>query len=279
MSKYASKVVEIALNEVGYLEKKTNSQLDDKTANAGYGNYAKYARDLDAIPNFYNGRKNGFHWCDVFVDWVFVQAFGTETAKKLLCQPDKSCGAGCIYSASYYKAKGQFHTKNPKPGDQIFFWNGSKTDVAHTGIVYKVDSQYVYTVEGNTSAASGVVANGGGVAKKKYALSYARIYGYGRPAFDAEPATEGKTENTTANSKGESTVNIELKVLKSGSTGEQVKNLQRLLIAKGYTLKKYGADGDFGGETETAVKAFQKVNYLTVDGIVGLNTWSKLLKG
>lgn len=88
--------------------------------------------------------------------------------------------------------------------------------------------------------------------------------------------TEVKTEE---NSKGESAVNIELYVLRFDSKGEQVKNLQRLLIAKGYTLKKYGADGDFGNETETAVKAFQKVNNLTVDGIVGFNTWSKLLKG
>ena len=52
------KVLEIALAEVGYLEKKSNNQLDNKTANAGYNNYTKYARDLDAIPDFYNGKKN-----------------------------------------------------------------------------------------------------------------------------------------------------------------------------------------------------------------------------
>ena len=74
-------------------------------------------------------------------------------------------------------------------------------------------------------------------------------------------------------------MNITLNVLKNGSEGEQVKNLQRLLIAKGYTLKKYGADGDFGNETETAVRSFQKINGLGVDGIVGQHTWNKLLKG
>ena len=88
--------------------------------------------------------------------------------------------------------------------------------------------------------------------------------------------TETKTEEKI---EGESTVTIELYVLRYNAKGEQVKNLQRLLIAKGYTLKKYGADGDFGEETETAVKAFQKVNNLTVDGIVGQKTWDKLLKG
>lgn len=116
MTNLASKVIEIALNEVGYLEKKSNSQLDDKTANAGSNNYTKYARDLDNIAGFYNGKKNGYAWCDVFVDWCFVKAFGVEVAKKLLCQPDKSAGAGCTQSANYYRNKGQFYT-SPKVGD------------------------------------------------------------------------------------------------------------------------------------------------------------------
>lgn len=94
----ASAVIAIAKEEIGYLEKKSGSGLDDKTANAGSGNYTKYARDLDAIEGFYNGKKQGYAWCDVFVDWCFVQAFGAEKAKALLCQPDKSCGAGVDWS-------------------------------------------------------------------------------------------------------------------------------------------------------------------------------------
>lgn len=190
MSNYASKVIAVAEAEVGYLEKKSNNQLDDKTANAGSGNFTKYARDLDAVPGLYNGKKQGCAWCDIFVDWCFVQAFGVEIAKILLVQPDKSCGAGCYWSAQYYKQKGQFHESSPKPGDQIFFWNSEKNSVAHTGLVVAVDEQYVYTIEGNTSGASDVIANGGGVCRKKYALSYARIYGYGRPAYDLEPEAE-----------------------------------------------------------------------------------------
>ena len=174
-------LLKVARAEVGYLEKKSNSQLDDKTANAGRNNFTKYARDLDAIPNFYNGKKQGVYWCDVFVDWCFVQAFGVETAKKLLGQPDKSSGAGCVFSVRYFKAMGRFH-KNPEPGDQIFF-SDSSGDAGHTGIVYKVDSQNVYTVEGNTSGASGVVDNGGCVREKSYSLTYPRIYGYGRPDY------------------------------------------------------------------------------------------------
>lgn len=184
MSNYANKLIEVALAEEGYLEKKTNAQLDSKTANAGYGNYTKYARDLDNIPNFYNGKKQGVAWCDQFVDWCFVKAFGVEKAKELLGQPDKSFGAGCEYSANYYKKMGRFYTKNPQPGDQIFFWNDKKTKAGHTGIVVKVDAVKVYTVEGNTSNVPGVVANGGCVRQKSYFLNDSDIYGYGRPDYD-----------------------------------------------------------------------------------------------
>ena len=66
MSKPAD-IVAIALAEVGYREKATNSMLDDKTANSGSNNWTKYARDL-AAAGYYNGNKNGYAWCDCFVD-------------------------------------------------------------------------------------------------------------------------------------------------------------------------------------------------------------------
>ncbi len=178
------KLINIAKAEVGYLEKKTNSQLDSKTANAGKNNYTKYARDLDNIKGFYNGKKNGYAWCDVFVDWCFVQAFGVDKAKELLLQPNKSLGAGCKYSMGYYKDAKQFHT-TPKVGDQIFF-KSSTGSIAHTGLVVKVDKTYVYTIEGNTSSDEGVVSNGGSVNDKKYKLTYNRIAGYGRPNYGEE---------------------------------------------------------------------------------------------
>ena len=76
------KLLSVAAAEIGYLEKQSNSQLDDKTANAGYNNYTKYARDLDAL-GVYNFPKNGYAWCDMFVDWCFVQAFGLDAAWRM----------------------------------------------------------------------------------------------------------------------------------------------------------------------------------------------------
>lgn len=193
-----NKLLNLAAAEVGYLEKKSNADLDHKTANAGSANYTKYARDLDTTKGFYNGRKQGSSWCDVFVDWLFVMAFGVELALKLLCQTMGGCGAGVKYSAQYFMAKGQFYTSDPHPGDQMFFVRRDKageiTGWLHTGIVEKVVGNYVYTIEGNTSGASGVVSNGGGVCRKKYKLNSASIGGYGRPDWSLVKEENEMTE-------------------------------------------------------------------------------------
>lgn len=181
------KVISVALGEVGYLEKETNRDLDSDTANAGDENFTKYARDLDGI-RFYNGKKNGYSWCDVFVDWCFVTAYGEENARKMTFQPMWSMlnkGAGCRYSREYYESHGRLF-ENPKPGDQVFFWNEAGTSVCHTGLVCRVDEIHVHTVEGNTSSAPGVEANGGCVSQKKYLHTDKRLAGYGRPYYELE---------------------------------------------------------------------------------------------
>lgn len=281
------RVIKLALDQVGYLEKRNNSQLDDKTANAGSANYTKYARDLDALGNFYNGPKQGFAWCDIFVDWLFVKCFGVENALSLLCQKYKSSGAGCTYSMAYYRSNGQFHVRNEKPqvGDQIFFGSGLN-DSNHTGIVYRVDDDMVYTIEGNTSSASGVIPNGGAVCEKAYKRNYINIIGYGRPRYnDGFNGDSIDTDNTPStdipkedDNKQESTKETtDMPTLKKDDKGANVKKAQQLLIAKGYSCGSFGADGDFGDGTLSAVKAFQKANNLEVDGVIGEATWAALL--
>ncbi len=167
--KAAEKLISIAMQEVGYLEKKSNSQLDSKTANAGSNNYTKYARDL--YPSL-----QGQAWCDMFVDWCFVQAFGQVAARQLI---GGGFSAYTPTSAQYYKNLGRYFKGDPQPGDQIFFKNSQR--ICHTGIVVKATNAKVYTIEGNTSGASGVMANGGGVCQKEYPVNAAGIDGYGRP--------------------------------------------------------------------------------------------------
>lgn len=259
MANYVASVIAIASAEVGYLEKKSNKDLNSKTANAGKNNYTKYSRDLvNAIGSPY---AQGVYWCDIFVDWCFYKAYGKIEAKKLL-------GGWSAYtptSASYFKTLKQWYTSKPQVGDIIFFKNSER--INHTGLVYKVDSKYVYTIEGNTSGGSSVIANGGGVVKKKYALTSSKIAGYGRPKYDVKT-------NTSSNG---GKVKVELTVLKKGSKGKQVGALQSLLKGYGYNIGKSGVDKSFGSDTEKAVKAFQKVRKLKQDGIVGKDTWSELL--
>lgn len=275
------KVIDLAYSQIGYHEKESNAQLDDPTANAGDQNWTKYARDLDSMGGFYNGRKQGFAWCDVFVDWLFVQAYGRVAAQYLLCQPDNSSGAGCAFSAQYFNSAGCFHKSGPETGDQIFFgsaWN----NVWHTGLVVAVDSNYVTTIEGNTSDM---------VAKRAYRLSDPNIFGYGRPRWGTPEggSAESKLSDTTTPQKpaeepAKHMYNVKLPLLTIGDKGPYVIALQTLLIARGYDcgnkplIGVEKPDGDFGRATERAVGFFQsKCELPDIDGEVGGDTWSALL--
>lgn len=70
---------------------------------------------------------------------------------------------------------------------------------------------------------------------------------------------------------------VNLPVLKKGAKGEYVKSAQLLLIGRDFSCGGYGADGDFGNATFTAVKNFQTEKSLHVDGEIGPETWAKLI--
>lgn len=149
--KAIDKLIQIAKNETGYLEKASNSQLDSKTANVGENNYTKYWRDIK--PDYQRQP-----WCAAFVSWCFMKAFGLDTAKKLLKH----------WPYVYCPTMADLFTlnSNPKIGDIVIFYrNGTFT---HTGIVTKVSGDRFWTVEGNTSGSSTIIANGGGVCQKSY---------------------------------------------------------------------------------------------------------------
>lgn len=68
------------------------------------------------------------------------------------------------------------------------------------------------------------------------------------------------------------------RILRNGMEGEDVKELQSLLIQLGYDLGKWGMDGDFGDATDMAVREFQQIEGIEVDGIVGKITCAALTK-
>ena len=184
----AQKGIDVALGEVGYLEKSRDAYVRNpaviwyKIDGAGFDNFTKYAYRIDQL-NWYAVYVQGAPWCSTFVDYCLIEAYGeAETARMKNHGVYDSLVDDCIES---YKAIGQWYHE-PERGDQIFFSKSNGVDPAHTGLVVDVDDDYVYTVEGNSSADQGIVSNGGGVVKKWYRRNYYRILGYGRPLYDEE---------------------------------------------------------------------------------------------
>ena len=93
-------------------------------------------------------------------------------------------------------------------------------------------------------------------------LNYASDAGTGKPKTG-----EAQTQKSSYGFK---------RNLSYGCSGTDVTEMQKLLIAAGYPMNPYGADGLFGPVTLAAVKDFQKAKGLSVDGVAGKNTITAL---
>lgn len=148
-----------------YLEKSTNAYLDDFQKNAGYNNYTKFARDVNS---WGQPGCQAQPWCAEYQFWKLVNVLGITRALQIM-------GGGfynCKSITNHAKANGTWHN-SPKVGALVIFRNGS-----HVGSVRSFNGSVVYTNEGNTSSAAGVVANGGAVRNKSYAINDSAIDGY-----------------------------------------------------------------------------------------------------
>lgn len=193
-----SKLIYIAYKEIGYRAKRSKDPqyLYEKTgpndATDGSHDWNKYAEYLSEAGYYQKGsNKNGFDWCTIFVDWCFYRLCSGDKDKAYKMQyVTDDLGAGVSYSKRHYEKAGQLYT-DPMPGDEIFF------GTSHTGIVFKVDDSYVYTIEGNTSQ---------GVYARKYPLSTKGLT-YGRPKYEVPESNPSIPE-------------IEIGVTSSGNWGE-----------------------------------------------------------
>lgn len=103
------------------------------------------------------------------------------------------------------------------------------------------------------------------------------------PLWGWQYTSTGRVEGITGNVDLSLTYDLEeqeenteenRRTIRFGDSGSDVVYMQQRLTSKGYGV---GAiDGKFGNKTLEAVKAFQAENNLTVDGIVGINTWNAL---
>lgn len=91
------------------------------------------------------------------------------------------------------------------------------------------------------------------------------------------PFAENENTPVQVPAEKDTTLPMQVRMLKRGMKGADVKTLQAVLIAYGFSCGAAGADGDFGSGTETALKKFQTKYGLGADGIAGKGTWGKLL--
>lgn len=260
MAKYASKVIEQAKAWLGYNESDgTHKKIIDV-----YNAHKPLARGYAV--------KYNDAWCATFVSAVAIKLGYTDIIPT-------ECG--CPSMITLMQKMGiwvENENRTPNPGDIIFYdWQDSgsgdnKGGSDHVGIVEKVSGGKITIIEGNYSNS---------VKRRTISVNGRYIRGYGVPKYDAETNasqnTTGSTSSTNSTTNKEDVCNVEIKVLKKGSKNNTVKALQTLLIGYGISCGRWGADGDFGSATVTAVKTYQKKYGLVVDGVVGQQTWNKLL--
>lgn len=107
----------------------------------------------------------------------------------------------------------------------------------------------------------------------------AERYGY---AKTWEKVLSGQTLNTTQTAAPPAIITrtdftLSFRYLSIGCKGEDVRTWQRLLMAAGFDLGRYGADGVFGTDTLNATKAYQRSIKQTADGVVGPATYGYML--
>lgn len=201
---------------------------------------------------------NGYDWCTQYHDDCFLRVFGIDKARKMLCRPIyNNMGAVVKYQVNYMKAANRFGSK-PQKGCSIYFKNSAGP--SHIGIVYDYDDIYVYTIEGNAGLHCWYVV------KNKYNLKNERILGYGYPIYDEEPVPPSPDPKEDEMKFGE----LQELYYRKGNVfkGDAVEVVQSVVNCD--------IDGSFGPKTQTAVKNFQKKNGLTVDGLVGAQTWEAI---
>lgn len=254
---------------LGYYEKASSKY-------AAYRDKKYFETDKGANNYTYPGHLCGVQggaWCAMMVSTAIYEACGESKAEAKAIMhgiwPYTACNQ--VYDAAPSGSKGRRGAFTPKPGDIIVFTNNG-TSRDHTGIVYAVDSTYVYTMEGNSSNMC---------KKRSYLLTSTYIYGYIRPAY-ADATGEAATITPVIGELygAKCCSDPELHTLSKGVAGPEVKTIQRILYARGFrddNGNSINVDGDFGKNTKAAVLKMQKHLNLEADGIVGHDTWTAAL--
>ena len=272
MSMYANKVVEQALAWLGKNEKDgSHKEIIDI-----YNSHKPLARGYKV--------KYTDAWCATFVSAVAIKLNYTSIIPT-------ECG--CPQMIKLFQNLGcwiENENRTPNIGDIIFYdWDdngvGDNTgNPDHVGIVEKVSNGKITVIEGNYSNS---------VKRRTLDVNGKYIRGYGVPKYDKTTTTQTSTETNSVLAWQKAAIADGYKFPKYGADGiwgaecEAVAKkaiCKKQLVYKNKNLTKIiqkavgvETDGKFGNQTKNAVIKWQKLMGLTVDGVVGINTWKKIL--
>lgn len=204
-------------------------------------------------------------WCAMFVSYVLnIVGIGEEVTSD-----------SCTLMQRYMSESDKWSEPDdwPIPGDIIFFdWDNKKEErpLDHVGICvgFNTDTLQITYVNGNGDSSYYVTEEEINVnAKGKDGHNLVAYW----MRYVGDEESEAPEEKPIY--KG---IYIPVRELYKGMSGGDVKSLQRLLFADGYSVGKSGDDGDFGNDTEKAVINYQKDHELDPDGIAGEKTLTAL---
>ena len=226
-----------------------------------------YSNNVIFNTHYYGHEVSGgnYAWCVVFVWDIFRMAGASD----LFYDGKKTAWVDAV--RDWAKAKGLVAPKDQgRHGDLIIFdWNHNGSG-DHIGFIDAKNADGSYqTCEGNTSVDNN--SNGGEVQiRTRYPSEIMMII---RPQYEAEEISPTPTPTK------EATVKMELRMLKRGMSGNDVRAAMLLMKDKGYYPYTIPAtDKLFGAKMEAGVRKMQQEHNLGVDGMIGHNSWTYLLK-
>lgn len=208
-------------------------------------------------------------WCAGFVSAVAIKLGLTDIMPT-------EVGVGNMIEL--YRKLGRWQESDsyvPKPGDVIMYAWGDNgvgnctSGASHVGIVVSCDGKTITVIEGNKDNAVGY---------RTIAVNGRYIRGFGLPDY-ASKATEKEPVSPAPATNKEETIKMELRMLKRGMSGNDVRAAMLLMKDKGYYPHTIPAsDKLFGPKMEAGVRKMQAEHKLGVDGLIGFNSWTFLLK-
>lgn len=202
-------------------------------------------------------------WCAMFVSGVLV----------IVGIGEGVTSDSCTLMQRYMSESDKWSEPDdwPIPGDIIFFdWDNKKEErpLDHVGICvgFNNDTLQITYVNGNGDSSYYVT-------KEEINVNAKGKDGHNLVAYWMRYVGDEETEKPEYEDKE---INLKVRQLHKGMSGGDVKSLQRLLFADGYSVGMSGDDGDFGNDTEKAVIKYQKDHELDPDGIAGEKTLTAL---